>query len=368
MTANKNESETFERFNSNNIPLKNDTTFSDGFCPENPHSSKNNNMKDFKIMFSSKNIRPLSFKKIKIRDLKNLEPQEKLVLNYINRIIKSKSKNKRNESADYIPSRKNYKNNTQKTGNHRQSQAFFGIKKLIINESIKNACKDLGDTSKFRDLSKETHEETNCTYINENGIYIFSKSQGKKKKKYTDYESNFKLIQNFICSNIKYKKLYENLKKENENLNEKIQKLQDELEIMRDEDKLNKEKIQENDEKIKEISALIKQQISNYDQKIFNYKELLFKKDTEIQKLTKEITEKDLNSKNSLDELKKIIENYEKIILNQKEFINIEDNKIFNENNLFIKNDQNYDIINKDMTINNKENEVINERDNNISQ
>ena len=348
--------ELFEKLNSKNLPLKNNTTFTDSFYPENnPQSNKNNKINEYKSMVPEKKTRPLSYKKIKISHLKNLEPQEKLVLNFINRVIRNKSKNKRNESVDYITSRKHSQKNSLKIKNQRQPQTFFGIKKLIINESIKNAYKNFADTSKFRDLSKETNEDTNCTFINEKGGYIFNQ---RNKKNNTEHN---KLIQNFISSNIKYKKMYENLKKENENLNVKIQQLEDELEIMREEDKLNKEQLQENDEKIKEISALIKQQINNFDQKIFNYKELLLKKDAEIQKLNKEITKKDFNSKNSLDELKKIITNYEKIISNQIEVSNGGNNKKFNENNsVLIKNEQNNVIINKDINnINNKGNEDI---------
>ena len=56
--------ELFEKLNSKNLPLKNNTTFTDSFYPENnPQSNKNNKINEYKSMVPEKKTRPLSYKK-----------------------------------------------------------------------------------------------------------------------------------------------------------------------------------------------------------------------------------------------------------------------------------------------------------------
>lgn len=337
---------------------KNDCTFSNGFFQKNKR--RNFISEDYKNLLSAKNIRSLSYKKIKVKHLKNFEKHDKLILKYINQFISNSQNNqKRNESADFVekvPIRKQPKKNSYtENGKHIEPNALFGIKKLIINETMKNACyNDNPNSSKLRELSKENKEtqETDYTCINETGTNIMSQTQ-KKSRNYISNKNNFKIIQNLISLNLKYKKMYENLvndydnlKEENIILKDKIEKLTDELEIRREEDKLNKISIKENEEKINHFSSLIKQQMNNFEQKIFNYKELLFKKDEEIQRLNKEIVKIDNNGKNNIEELKKKIKNYEMIIEKQNKVINNVKNETDNKHSSYNDTDK---IINKNI-------------------
>ena len=268
---------------------------------------QSNDISEREKTFSDKSIGSFSHKKINLKYLKYLDPREKFILKFLKKIISYK----------------------------KQCKDDFQFEK---------------SDEKFRKEGKEnseTYEEINPKIEN-----LISENN---KKNIKISECNYKIIQHFINSNSKYKKMYEDLIKENEklkqencSLNSKIQELIDEIDIMRDEDKINKELISENEEKINQFSILIKQQINIYDQKIFNYKELLFKKDKEIHRLNKKLEKININSKNIIDELKIRVKDYEE--------------KLDKENNIMRNsvNGSSHLNVNKKCSLNNYDNNIDN--------
>ena len=319
----KNKMRFFAKLTGIKIETITDKTYSNDFSSK--FLQQSDDKSETKRNFSEKSVRHISYKKNNSKYLKSLETEEKFILKSLNKIFSNKNR---------------YKDGFQ--------------------------CEKFdGKFSEEKEECKEIYEETNIKNVN-----ISTKNERLNRKL---NDNNNKMVIKFINSNIKYKKMYENLLKENEklkqenySLNAQIQKLKDEIDIMRDEDKINKDSILENEEKINQFSKLIQQQINNFDQKIFNYKELLFKKDEEIHRLNKKLEKNNINSKNIINELKIKLKDYEKKIDKENNINNMNNTindsshlNVFKKENLNNYYGNNINIINREKSISRNVNSII---------